>query len=66
LPPATKLTGYRDLWRHALDVCAIFSDCNEVAKHLEQVLDMQIGRLELSSKAEDTYDMMKQTTFLFT
>jgi predicted transcriptional regulator len=30
----------------------LFSDCNEVAKHLEQVLDMQIGRLELSSKAE--------------
>lgn len=30
----------------------LFSDCNEVAKNLEQTLDMQIGRLELSSKAE--------------
>jgi hypothetical protein len=30
----------------------LFSDCNEVAKHLEQVLDMKIGRLEISSKAE--------------
>jgi len=30
----------------------LFSDCTEVAKHLEQMLDMQIGRLELSSKGE--------------
>jgi predicted transcriptional regulator len=30
----------------------IFSDCNEVANNLEQTLDMRIGRLELSSKAE--------------
>jgi predicted transcriptional regulator len=30
----------------------LFSDCDEVAKNLEQTLDMQIGRLELSSKAE--------------
>jgi predicted transcriptional regulator len=30
----------------------LFSDCNEVAKHLEETLDMQIGRLELSSKGE--------------
>jgi predicted transcriptional regulator len=30
----------------------LFSDCNEVAKHLEQTFDMQIGRLELSSKGE--------------
>jgi hypothetical protein len=30
----------------------LYSDCDEVAKHLEQTLDMQIGRLELSSKAE--------------
>jgi hypothetical protein len=30
----------------------LFSDCNEVAKNLEQILDMQIGELELSSKAE--------------
>src|SRR5215469_10252986 len=37
---------------HPLDLYfRLFSDCNEVAKHLEQVLDMQIGRLELSSKA---------------
>src|SRR5215467_10799952 len=25
----------------------LFSDCTEVAKHLEQILDMQIGRIEL-------------------
>jgi MarR family protein len=30
----------------------LFSDCTEVAKHLEQIFDMQIGRLELSSKGE--------------
>jgi predicted transcriptional regulator len=30
----------------------LFSDCNEVAKNLEETLDMQIGELELSSKAE--------------
>jgi predicted transcriptional regulator len=30
----------------------LFSDCNEVAKHLEQIFDMQIGRLQLSSKGE--------------
>jgi predicted transcriptional regulator len=30
----------------------LFSDCDKVAKHLEQVLDMQIGRFELSSKGE--------------
>ena len=30
----------------------LFSECNEVAKHLEQILDMQIGRLEVSSKGE--------------
>jgi hypothetical protein len=30
----------------------LFSDCNEVAKHLQQILDMQIGMLELSSKGE--------------
>jgi predicted transcriptional regulator len=28
------------------------SDCTEVAKRLEQIFDMQIGRLELSSKGE--------------
>ena len=27
-------------------------DCDKVAKHLEQIFDMQIGELELSSKAE--------------
>ena len=27
-------------------------DCDKVAKHLEQIFDLQIGRLELSSKAE--------------
>ncbi|MGB6527335.1 MAG: hypothetical protein WBF33_04445 [Candidatus Nitrosopolaris sp.] len=32
--------------------CNPFSDCNEVARNLEQTLDMQIGRLELSSKGE--------------
>jgi hypothetical protein len=30
----------------------LFSDCNEAAKHFEETLDMQIGRLELSSKGE--------------
>lgn len=30
----------------------LFSDCDEVAKHLEQIFDMQIGRPELSSKGE--------------
>jgi len=30
----------------------LFSDCTEVAKHLEQILDMQIGMIELSSKGE--------------
>jgi hypothetical protein len=30
----------------------LFSDCSEVAKHFEETLDMQIGRLELSSKGE--------------
>jgi len=30
----------------------LFSDCDEVAKNLEQRFDMQIGRLELSSKGE--------------
>lgn len=30
----------------------LYSDCEKVAKHLEQIFDMQIGELELSSKAE--------------
>jgi hypothetical protein len=30
----------------------LFSDCDKVARNLEQILDMQIGELELSSKAE--------------
>jgi hypothetical protein len=30
----------------------LFSDCNEVANNLQQIFDMQIGRLELSSKGE--------------
>ena len=32
--------------------CSLLLDCNEVAKHLEQIFDMQIGKLELSSKGE--------------
>lgn len=31
---------------------ALFSDCDEVAKNFAQIFDMQIGRLELSSKGE--------------
>jgi hypothetical protein len=30
----------------------LFSDCNEVAKNLEQIFDMQIGTPEPSSKGE--------------
>jgi hypothetical protein len=30
----------------------LFSYCDKVAKHFEETLDMQIGRLELSSKGE--------------
>jgi hypothetical protein len=30
----------------------LYSDCGEVAKNLEEMFDMQIGRLELSSKGE--------------
>ena len=32
--------------------CNLLLDCNDVAKNLEQTLDMRIGRLELSSKGE--------------
>src|SRR2546428_2569116 len=32
--------------------CSLLLDCNDVAKNLEQTLDMRIGRLELSSKGE--------------
>jgi predicted transcriptional regulator len=32
--------------------CSLLLDCNDVAKHFEQIFDMQIGRLELSSKGE--------------
>jgi hypothetical protein len=32
--------------------CSLLLDCNDVAKNLEQTLDLRIGRLELSSKGE--------------
>jgi DNA-binding transcriptional ArsR family regulator len=35
--------------------CSLVLDCNDVAKNLEQTLDMRIGRLELSSKGEWVY-----------
>ena len=32
--------------------CSLILTCNDVARNLEQTLDMRIGRLELSSKGE--------------
>jgi hypothetical protein len=40
----------------------LYSDCNEVAKKLEQILDMKIGRLEIETGAEwVVYDPVADT-----
>jgi predicted transcriptional regulator len=46
LPDAIEGNDYLQIYLR------LFSDCDEVAWNLEQILDMQIGRLELSSKGE--------------